>query len=71
MSKRKTVVAPAVKPKEYTAKEFEKMYNELCMKTKFAIAFEPHWRKSQDTGVFSMVIIPIIVKIPEEAEQAL
>lgn len=42
---------------------FEKEYNELCKKHGLVLTFIPQWKQSQDTGVWSLVIVPMLVAI--------
>jgi hypothetical protein len=44
------------------AKQFEKEYNELCVKHKLILTFQPQWKQSQDTGTWSLVIVPMLAK---------
>lgn len=44
------------------ATEFEKAYNELCTKYGLILTFIPQWKQSQDTGTWSMVLVPMLAK---------
>ncbi len=46
-------------------KKFEQAYAELCKEHGLALTIQPQWKQSQDTGTFSLVIVPMIVRIPE------
>lgn len=54
-------------PTKEQVAEFEKEYNELCKKHKLVLVFSPQWKQSQDTGTFSLVIVPAIavLNVPE------
>jgi hypothetical protein len=41
---------------------FEKEYNELVLKHKLILTFQPQWKQSQDTGTWSLVIVPMLAK---------
>jgi hypothetical protein len=45
------------------AKAFEEEYEQLCKKHGLALTFVPQWKQSQDTGVWSLVIVPMLAKI--------
>ena len=49
-----------MQPTKEQIAEFEKEYNELCKKHKLVLTFAPQWKQSQDTGVWSLVIVPMI-----------
>lgn len=54
--------------KEQVAK-FEKEYNELCVKHGLILDFQPRWKQSQDTFMWSMVLVPMIaIFIPPKTE---
>jgi hypothetical protein len=44
------------------AEAFEKEYNDLCVKHKLILTFQPQWKQSQDTGTWSLVIVPMLAK---------
>jgi hypothetical protein len=52
-------------PTKEEAQKFEEEYNELCKKHGLMLISMPQWKLSQDTGTFSMVLVPMISRIPE------
>lgn len=50
------------------AEDFEKEYNELCKKHGLGLTSVPQWKQSQDTGTWSMVLVPMIVQLPKETQ---
>jgi hypothetical protein len=55
---------PEHAPEEKTAVDaFIAEYNELCKKHGYEISFQPQWKQSQDTGTWSMVLVPVLIKI--------
>ena len=59
-------------PSKEQVAEFEKGYNELCEKHGMVLNFVPQWKQSQDTGSWSMVIIPMVAMFnpPEQNDKA-
>lgn len=53
-------------PTKEQVAEFEKDYNELCKKHGMTLSFVPQWKQSQDTGVWSMILVPMIAVLPPE-----
>jgi flagellar capping protein FliD len=48
---------------EEKVKEFVKAYEELCKEHNLQIAYRPEWKQSQDTGTFSLVILPFVTEL--------
>ena len=53
-------------PKKEQIAAFEKDYNELCKKHGMMLNFAPQWKQSQDTGTWSMVLVPMVAVLPPE-----
>ena len=53
-------------PTPEEVKKFEAAYAELCKEHGLALTIQPQWKQSQDTGTFSLVIVPMVVRTPEE-----
>jgi hypothetical protein len=55
---------PDQTPEEKAAIDaFVAEYNALCKKHGYQIDFQPQWKRSADTGTWSMVLVPMLVKI--------
>jgi hypothetical protein len=57
------------KPTKEQVAAFEKEYNELCKKHSMILNFIPQWKQSQDTGMWSMVLVPMVAVLPPEPKE--
>jgi hypothetical protein len=49
-------------------KAFEDEYNLLCQKHGLVLTFQPQWKQSQDTGTWSLILVPMIALLPKPQE---